>query len=101
MNTETVTVSILGRDYHVKLKTGERSEVVKAGENITATLQQMEKQYKVADAEELLTMAIIKIATDYEHLCNEKNKLQSFAYRINTELKVKINSYLDTEKAVL
>ena len=97
MSTETVSLSINGREYQIKIQGIGSKQVQQAGENITSTLAQLQKQYKVSDKNELLNMAIIKIATDYERLMLAKEHLQSFADKINIDLNQKINSYLDTE----
>lgn len=71
MSETSVKIAIANRTYPLKIKLEEETNVRNAEATINSLISGLEKNYQITDKQDLLSMSLIKLATELEKLKTE------------------------------
>ncbi len=95
MSTETMTVSIAGREYPLKMKPDEIALIKKAEAAISECINVYEKNFAVKDKQDILAMCLLNFATQLQqNATGNENKIKFEQQLEETELY--LTKYLNT-----
>jgi len=94
MSEISIKIAIANRTYPLKIKSDEEEVVGKAQKAIQEIITDFEKNYAITDKQDLLSMSLIKMATELYKLKDEKESVSGKADEKVTAAIEKIGSYL-------
>ena len=92
MSETSVKIAIANRTYPLKIKLEEEANVRNAEATINNLINGLEKNYQITDKQDLLSMSLIKMATELEKLRTE-NSVSTAAFETEVEM---LTNKLDT-----
>lgn len=94
MSEVSIKIAIANRTYPLKIKSNEEQVVGKAEKAIQEILNNFEKNYAITDKQDLLSMCLIKMATELYKLKEERETLIGVSdEKVNSAID-KISDYL-------
>ncbi len=93
MTEDTVDMTILGRNYPVRVKSDEVLKLKETERMIHTKIELYEKRFSVKDKQDLLSMCIISIASELMELQRNTKEFDSISTQIN-ETEKYLNTYL-------
>ena len=85
MSETSVKIAIANRTYPLKIKLEEEANVRNAEATINNLINGLEKNYQITDKQDLLSMSLIKMATELEKLRTE-NSISTAAFETEVEM---------------
>lgn len=96
MSEIPVKITVVNRTYPLKVNSNELAILSKAEKAIAEIVSDFEKNYAITDKQDLISMSLIKIATELYRMKGEQDTALSDAEEKISGVVDKIDSYLKT-----
>jgi cell division protein ZapA len=94
MNDTSVTITIAGLNYHLKISTAEQEAVQQAVSFINEQVSEFEKKYPVKEKRDVLAMVSLQLTVD---LLKKQQQQQAEIHRLQAILD-ELNAMVDSHK---
>jgi len=90
----SISVSISGNTYPIKVKPEDQQNVTQAAQLINDKIKALKEVYGISDKRDLLAMCALQLATQYIQLENKTNSSDAQLARQLTQMDILISSQL-------